>query len=678
MLHTRVFFPRFLMLSRIFWIIWLLGLPLSTLAAQHPLDALSAEEITASVRLLRAAGHVTRQTLLLSLTLEEPPKSLVLGWKSGDPIPRAARAVVRHDSRTFEAIIDLSAEQILSFAPLTEGQALLALPEMSRAARAALADPRVREQLTKRGVTDFKKVVCGSRTVGNFGRAEEQTRRLVKLDCFDLSQEATNLFATPIEGLYVTVDVDERKVVDIVDTGVVPIPPGTYPFAAKAQGTRRARNPITTNRPQGHTFTLEGSLVEWRNWRFHLRWDVRAGLILSVVTYIDRGKKRSVLYQGSIAEIYVPYQDPTEGWYYRTFLDAGDFGLGTMGSPLMPGADCPQTAVFLSPVMASPRGIPTTLTNQICVFERATGEPTWRHYDMRSTSLESRPHVELIVRCIATVGNYDYIFDWVFDTKGDVTFRVGATGIDAVKGVTAKHRNDETAAADTAWGPLIAPGRAGILHDHFFSLRLDVDVDGPQNRFVRDQLVVAATPANSPRPQVWRVQSEVAKTDTSAKFHMSHERPSLWRVQSVDTINALGYPTSYHLQPGMTAMPLVDATDPSLARAAFANYHLWVTPYAANERYAAGAHPNQSLPGHGLLAWTQHDRNIDGADLVLWYTLGFHHVPSAEDWPVYNVHWHSVTLSPYNFFDQNPAMALPPHEKRGKKGSSGFGSEAQK
>jgi len=44
---------------------------------------------------------------------------------------------------------------------------------------------------------------------------------------------------------------------------------------------------------------------------------------------------------------------------------------------------------------------------------------------------------------------------------------------------------------------------------------------------------------------------------------------------------------------------------------------------------------------------------------VLWYTLGFHHVPSAEDWPVYNLGWNSVTLKPYNFFDENPAMDLP-------------------
>jgi primary-amine oxidase len=40
--------------------------------------------------------------------------------------------------------------------------------------------------------------------------------------------------------------------------------------------------------------------------------------------------------------------------------------------------------------------------------------------------------------------------------------------------------------------------------------------------------------------------------------------------------------------------------------------------------------------------------------------MGFHHVPSSEDWPVYNLGWHEVALAPYNFFDRNPALDVPP------------------
>jgi primary-amine oxidase len=104
----------------------------------------------------------------------------------------------------------------------------------------------------------------------------------------------------------------------------------------------------------------------------------------------------------------------------------------------------------------------------------------------------------------------------------------------------------------------------------------------------------------------------------------------------------------------------MDVADPAFSRAQFANYHLWVTPYAPEERYAAGDYPNQSGPGVGLPAWTSHSRDIANQDLVLWYTMGFHHVPSSEDWPVYSLGWHAVTLTPYNFFDRNPALDVPP------------------
>ena len=34
---------------------------------------------------------------------------------------------------------------------------------------------------------------------------------------------------------------------------------------------------------------------------------------------------RSVMYQGSLSELYVPYMDPSNGWNNRVFIDAGEF-----------------------------------------------------------------------------------------------------------------------------------------------------------------------------------------------------------------------------------------------------------------------------------------------------------------------------------------------------------------
>jgi len=93
-----------------------------------------------------------------------------------------------------------------------------------------------------------------------------------------------------------------------------------------------------------------------------------------------------------------------------------------------------------------------------------------------------------------------------------------------------------------------------------------------------------------------------------------------------------------------------------LRRVGFIDHHLWVTPYRPNERYAAGDYPTLSKPGYGLPAWTRENRSIELTDIVLWHTIGMHHMVRAEDWPVMPVLWHSFALRPFDFFDGNPAL----------------------
>jgi primary-amine oxidase len=625
----------------------------------HPLDALEAHEITRAAAILRAAGHTDAATPMMSITLEVPSKTSVLGWQPGDPIPRHARAIIRSKRVNREFIVDLDANEVVDIQTIPgPGQPSVVLHEFIAAIMAVTSNPGMQAALAKRGLNDLEAAFCAPRASGNFGTPVELTRRIAKVDCFDISNNPDNIFAAPIEGLVATVDLDSAEVLDIVDLGVVPVTQTSYSLAPSAQKSIRDTHPVHVTAPKGSNIRIDGWMISWHNWRFHLRWDRRAGLIVSMVQYAHGDRLRSVLYQGNVSEIYVPYQDTTETWYYRNYMDEGDYGLGSSGSPLVAGADCPAQAMYLSPVMANAAGGADEQVNRICVFEQPTGDPTWRHYDGVVESLEARPNVQLVARFVATVGNYDYLIDWIFDNKGQLTYRLGASGIDAVKGVESKHISERTAARDTQFGPLIAPGLAGINHDHFFSLRLDVDIDGQSNRFVSDKLIPQRQPAGSQRRSIWSTERAVADTDSNAKFRLSYQHPSLWRVESSEQENTLGYPTSFMLKPSANALPLVDQDDPPLARAQFVNYHLWVTPHKDNELWAGGHYSNQSDPGKGLPEWTNQQRNIENTDIVLWYTLGFHHVPSAEDWPVYNLGWNSVTLKPYNFFDENPAMDL--------------------
>ncbi len=655
-----------------------LGVLAQPSAAQpsHPLDPLTWQEHWTVLEVLRDAGHLDSTTRFSQVRLAEPDKQQVWRFQKGASIERRAFAVVRQGKDAFEATIDLGSRQVLSWQKLEGAHANWLTEEFGGAVAEAMKHPDFVAGLAKRGIEDLTFVDCVAIPPGYFGTKAEKGRRLGHVRCVD-PRGVRNTWARQIEGLTAVVDLDTQEVLEVVDEGAPPLHSITADFDATSLGPpRTVPSPILVDQPLGPGFAVDGHVVEWQNWRFHFRLDQRVGTVISTVTYRDAGSEtagesqRSVLYQGHLSEVFVPYMDPGFAWHGRNFIDAGEFSGTGLFQPLVAGSDCPDHAVYFDTLQVLPNGRPSTVSDVVCLFEREAGEPSWRHAE--DSLRESRPKRDLVVRSAAVIGNYDYLFDWVFQQDGSIRGAVGATGIVEVKMVAESGAftrtaglEPSTAAADAttqtradAYGRFVDPHIVATNHDHYFSYRLDLDVDGESNDFVIDRLVQKRLDGER-RKSIWVREARIAQRESEAQLDINYDRPALWRVASPSRTNHVGYPTSYQLMPGMTANTLLSDDDYPRRRAGFINHHLWVTPYHKDERYAAGEHPTLSEPGMGLPAWTSDNRWIARSDVVLWYTIGMHHMVRAEDWPVMPVMWHSFELRPFDFFDHNPALDLP-------------------
>jgi primary-amine oxidase len=213
----------------------------------------------------------------------------------------------------------------------------------------------------------------------------------------------------------------------------------------------------------------------------------------------------------------------------------------------------------------------------------------------------------------------------------------------------------------TEWehGVELAPGLGAPNHQHLFSARLDMMVDGVQNSVQEIDVEPLPVGENNPYGNAWRTKATTIRSESEGARTADVQAARTWKVINPGSLNRMGKPVGYKLVTQPTAT-LLNAPGSSVAnRAVFATKHLWVTQYDPEQRYPAGNYPNQHAGGAGIPEWIKADRSLDGEDVVLWHTFGATHVVRTEDWPVMPVEYAGFTLQPANFFDRNPALDLP-------------------
>ncbi len=630
-------------------------------AAQRPLEPLSAKEISSTVQVLKDHGKAREGSLFPLIVLREPPKEEVLAFEPEKPMRREAFAMVheRAASRTFEAIVDLNRKALISWREIPGAQPPIKLADIELTEKIVRADPKWQEAMKKRGITDFERVAIDPWPAGRYGLPEDKQgiRFVHALSYYNAS--SVNQYARPIEGVTAYVDLNAGKVFKLVDTGVVPLARATADLDEPSVGKlREPPKALQILQPQGSSFEVTSNEVHWQNWRFRFGMHPREGLVLYRVGYEDQGKLRPVVYRASLSEMVVPYGDSGPNWFFRNVFDEGEYGLGWLTLSLEPLADAPPNATFFDTVLAADDGKPYLVPRAVALYER-DGGILWRHLDLATKKNESRRSRELVLMWIATVGNYDYGFNWIFHQDGTLEMEVDMTGIMEPKGV---HRTDDSTseAGGGHHGHLVADSVEAVHHEHFFNFRLDMDVDGADKNSVVEVETVPAPPGpQNPYHSAFSVKETVLRTEQEGERHLNLATARKWKVINLSVKNALGQPVGYLLVPGENSAPYAALDSPLRKRAGFLNAHLWVTRYDPTQMYAAGDYVSQGRAGDGLPKYVQSNRSIEGQDIVLWYTMGITHITRPEDWPVMPVHRAGFKLVPSGFFSRNPALDVP-------------------
>ncbi len=622
--------------------------------AIHPLDALRADEITAAVAAVRESGKLAEGALFSMVTLDEPTRRAVADHRPGDPVERRVRLVIvpGPGATVIEALVELSGGRIIEWAEQESVRPALLFDDSLKAIIALKADTAWQEAMERRGITDFEKVQIDPWPTGNFGNPREEGRRIARCISYYREQPEDNGYARPVEGVVATVDAARGEVLEVVDLGVVPLPPGRGTYRPGDNGPSRTDlRPLDIVQPDGVSYTLEGNFLHWQRWSMRLSMDPLEGLVLHTVGYEDGDMVRPILHRAAISEMVVPYGDPGPMHGWKNAFDVGEWGLGRMANSLARHCDCLGEITYLDATLCSEHGNAHVVENAICIHEEDYGI-LWKHNDMNTGHVEVRRSRRLVVSFIATVGNYEYGFYWYFYLDGTIQLEVKLTGIMSTQALAEGE--------DPRWGSVIAPGLAAPFHQHLFCARLDLSVDGPVNEVYEVSFEPVPTGPDNPMgnaigQRVTRLESELQATRDVDPAGSRH-----WRFVNPAKHNGLGRPVAYKLVPGSTPTLLAQPDSSVATRAGFARHNLWVTPSTAGEHRAAGDYPNQHPGGDGLPRWTAADRSLLDTEIVAWHTFGVTHGPRPEDWPVMPVEYCGFQLVAAGFFDRNPSLDVPP------------------
>ncbi|KAF4159502.1 hypothetical protein CNMCM8927_006578 [Aspergillus lentulus] len=650
----------------------------SSALSTHSLDPLSADEITTAATLLRQHAHPT--TLKFNcITLHEPLKAELNAFLSGTgprPARRAFSIVLKKGTpEVSEAIVNLTTKKVESWKSVKDVMPTLTLDDLSIVEHIASKDPRVVEACREIGITDMSRVYFDAWAIGIDERWGFE-RRLQQALPYYRSSKRDNQYAHPLD-FTIVADTETQEILSVdvrrVNGERTPVPLDEHnylPQFIKDQYRPERLKPIEIRQPEGVSFRMNGNEIEWAGLKMHVGFNYREGIVLSNVRIDDpyENRERKLFHRVSVVEMVVPYGCPKPPHHKKHAFDVGEYGSGFMTNSLKLGCDCKGAIQYLDAVLATSTGDATVIENAICIHEEDNGL-LYKHTDFRDGNVISARDRKLIISQIITAANYEYAFYHTFTLDGTYKLEVKLTGM---LNTYCLHPSEQAA----PFGTEIARGLDAQNHQHIFSLRVDPEIDGPNNTVVQSDAVPMADPVGSPANPYgngFYAKKTSLRTALQGIADYCHETSRGWDITNPSRLNpSTGKPIAYKILNNNCPALLAKPGSTVHKRAGFARHALWVLPYRDHEIFPAGQYVCQSTgeedhPHNATIVdWAARNESIEDTDIVCYIQFGLTHFPRTEDFPIMPAEPVSVMLRASNFFQKNPALWVPPSDVRSK------------
>lgn len=521
-----------------------------------PFDDLSADEMSTAIAVIRESGRFEEAVRFPVVRRLDPPKHEWLNGGARD-FRKAYIAVFEgKKSLLSEMIIDLKTKKIESVHPLPGLKPPVLLEEYDRARRLILADERWRSAVRARGFQNLDDLWVDLWAPGLIRADEMQPGQRLLRGLTYFKGKSKNFYARPLEGLVVTVDLSQEKVVSVWNLEHPPVASGAQDLKSPTR-LPHGLKPLEITQREGSSIEVHGQELKWNHWKMRFSMDPLQGLQLYHIRFEDEGKERSIIYRISLADMLVPYGDPSKSWSYRNAFDVGEYGLGKTLHPLQAGQDVPENALLFDVAIADDLGGAPRILPGIAAYERDSGL-LWKHRDSESGEASAARGRQLVVTYMTTIGNYDYGVNYIFDLDGTIHVEPQLTGILLARG-TELTRNS----CANGCKPLVEKNILAPPHQHFFNFRIDFDIDGALNNRAAEVNVRPVPKGElNPDANVFEAVIKELEYESQGVRDWNPKSARKWKIFSSTAKNNLAHPTGYALVPGETAYPYLDKSNP--------------------------------------------------------------------------------------------------------------------